>query len=128
MKTFVEFLRESAADSKEMPQEMTFTWDFENLPENEETLNTLQEIASKEGLLVKVDGNKLSLSLTRSQCDNGEANEICDFLKNYTTMIRKDQENASHEQFAQKTKAFKLEFEKMEEFVNYIAPEPKEEE
>ena len=127
MKSLVEFLRESAADSNEYPQEMTFKFDFKELPEAEETLKTVEEMASKDGLNVTTDNNVLTLTLTRSQCDNGEAKSLVDFMTDYVKKIRNDQKNASSEPFAQLTKRFKEEFDKVKEFVNFVPEEPKDE-
>lgn len=121
-------LKESAADSKEMPQEMTFTFDFTEFPKAKETVEAVQNCASEAGLKVDFNDEKniLTLSLTRSQCDNNEADEVLNILREYATELRKDQKNSSREYYAQLTKKFKLEVDKMNEFIDFV-PDNEEE-
>ena len=126
MKTFVQFLKESAADSSEMPQEMTFVFDFKELPNAEETIKSVEEIASKDGLKCEVDGEKITLTLNRQQCDNDKVSSVQDVLQQYADIVRKDQQNSSRDSFAQLTKKFKEEVDKMNEFIDFVPEEPKD--
>lgn len=108
-----------------MPQEMAFTFDFKELPNAEETIKSVEEIASKDGLNCDVDGEKVTLTLNRQQCDNDKVSSVQDVLQQYADIVRKDQQNASRDSFAQLTRKFKEEVDKMNDFIDFVPEEPK---
>lgn len=126
MKSFVQFLRESQSDSADMPNEMTFSFNFKELPEAKDTIKSLEELSSKDGLNCEVDGESVKITLTREQCDNDKVASIQDVLQQYADMVRKDQQNSSRDSFAQLTKKFKQEVDKMNDFIDFVPEEPED--
>ena len=79
----------------------TITFDFTDLENAEETLDSL---ADREGC--SVDGNKLTINVTDDNASKLDA--IQDILQQYCNVIRNSTKRSSDEQYAQKT----IEFEK----------------
>ena len=98
----------------------TITFDFTDLENAEETLDSL---ADREGC--SVDGNKLTINVTD---DNASKLDVVqDILQQYCNVIRNSTKRSSDEQYAQKTIAFEKKVrdfnETIEEILNPVEDE-----
>ena len=109
MKHLEDFINESIIiENKESKK--TITFDFTDLENAEETINSLKEKDD-----VSVNDQTVTIEVTPDNVDN--LGSIQDILKQFTKVIRGSQKRSSNEQYAQKTKAFA---EKVNELNNAI--------
>lgn len=104
MKDLKNYILEKATDeeTKEVPQSKSFTFDFAGLTNAEDTQKSLDDLASKHGLSLAKDGDKVSFTVTKDT----DIEAVQDVLQQYAETLRKEPKNASDEQYAQKTKKF----------------------
>ena len=99
MKSLLEFINEQAEINEAASKSKTFTFNFKDLENGEDTLKSFEE---KENC--KIEDNKLTITVNDDNFD--KLTEIVDSLKKYSDTIRKSQKVSSDEQYAQKTKSF----------------------
>ena len=112
MKTLQEYLIEST-NVFEDDESKTVTFDFTDLENAEETINSLKD---KEG--VSVDDNKVTITITSDNVDN--LGSVQDILQQYCSTIRNSSKRSSNEQYAQKTKSFEESVNKMNDIIDEI--------
>lgn len=112
MKTLQEYLIEST-NVFEDDESKTVTFDFTDLENAEETINSLKD---KEG--VSVDGNKVTITITSDNVDN--LSSVQDILQQYCSTIRSSSKRSSNEQYAQKTKSFEQSVGEMNDIIDEI--------
>lgn len=112
MKTLQEFLIEST-NVFEGNESKTVTFDFTDLENAEDTINSLKD---KEG--VSVDGNKVTVTITADNAD--DLDSVQDILQQYCSTIRNSTKRSSNEQYAQKTKSFEQAVGKMNDIIDEI--------
>lgn len=112
MKTLQEYLIEST-NVFEGDDSKTVTFDFTDLENAEETINSLKD---KEG--VSVDGNKVTITITSDNVDN--LGSVQDILQQYCSTIRSSSKRSSNEQYAQKTKSFEESVGEMNDIIDEI--------
>ena len=112
MKTLQEYLIEST-NVFEDDESKTVTFDFTDLENAEETINSLKD---KEG--VSVDDNKVTITITSDNVDN--LGSVQDILQQYCSTIRNSSKRSSNEQYAQKTKSFEESVGKMNDIIDEI--------
>lgn len=112
MKTLQEYLIEST-NVFESDDSKTVTFDFTDLENAEETINSLKD---KEG--VSVDGNKVTVTITSDNVDNLDS--VQDILQQYCSTIRSSSKRSSNEQYAQKTKSFEQSVGEMNDIIDEI--------
>lgn len=112
MKTLQEYLIEST-NVFEGDDSKTVTFDFTDLENAEETINSLKD---KEG--VSVDDNKVTITITSDNVDN--LGSVQDILQQYCSTIRSSSKRSSNEQYAQKTKSFEESVGEMNDIIDEI--------
>lgn len=103
MKDLKDFITESI---KEGQDSASITFDFANLENGEETLDSLKD---REGC--EVDGTKLTVNITKDNCE--KLDTVQDILQQFVETIRNSSKRTNDEQYAQITKSFQ---EKVGEF------------
>jgi uncharacterized protein YukE len=98
MKHLEDFINESIIVENEESKK-TITFDFTDLENAEETIDSLKE---KDG--VSVDDKKVTVEVTSDNVD--KLGSIQDILQQFAETIRGSQKRSSDEQYAQKTKSF----------------------
>lgn len=98
MKDLRDYILESV-QLNEAAASKVFTFDFTGLEQGEETLKSFED---REGC--EIEGQKLTVKVTDKNVDKMDS--VQDILQQYAETITKSTQNASNEQYAQKTSAF----------------------
>lgn len=106
MKDLKDFITESIEVIKEGQDSASITFDFTDLENGEETLDSLKD---KEGC--EVDDKKLTVNITKDNCE--KLDTVQDILQQFAETIRNSSKRTNNEQYAQITKSFQ---EKVNEF------------
>lgn len=112
MKHLIEYINEHS-QVNEASESKKVTFDFTDLENAEETLDSLKE---KEG--VTIEDKKLTIEITSDNID--KLGTVQDILQQYAQTIRKSQKVSSDEQYAQKTKSFEENVGKMNDAIDEI--------
>ena len=116
MRSLKEYLIESnVSEAAECANSKTFTFDFTGIENGEETVKSLE---GKENY--EIDGNKVTVTI----CSDKEKDT--EILRQAIESIRKQQKNSSNEQYAQKTKALATKLSEIDEYVDSLAEQEKE--
>lgn len=117
MKSLLEYIYESTK-SGDSTTSKNISLNFKSLDNSEETINKVIELCNAHNLNCVQSDEKLNITITRTNCDKGEVNELYDFLNDYATKLRKEIKNASDESYAQKTHKFKDNVDSINDFMN----------
>jgi len=98
MKTLQDYIVEKS-QFNESEESKTLTFDFTDLENAEETLNSLKEMDG-----CKVEENKLTITITKDNVDS--FGTVQDILQQYAETLRNSSKRSSDEKYAQKTKSF----------------------
>ena len=120
MKHLQDYINEAVKINESM-ESKTITFDFTDLENGEETINSLDGQTG-----ISVDGLKVTLSITKDNVDSiGTAQDI---LQQYCSTIRRSQKVSSNEQYAQKTVSFEKKVGEMNDAIDEITNPDDEEE
>lgn len=122
MKSLNQFIKESCDKDCEHKE---VTIDLSGFDNAEDMIEELSELDN-----IEVDGQKIKVTVCKCDCE--ESKEALSKLKEYAKSLRESTRNASDEQFAQKTKKFKIQVDELEAYTqedsNEEDPESQEEE
>ncbi len=114
MKSLQDFIIESSQEINEGKDTASITFDFTDLENAKETIESIQD---KEG--VSVDGDKVTITINKDNVAKLES--VQDILQQYSSTIRKSQKRSSDEQYAQKTVAFEKKVGELNDAIDKIS-------
>lgn len=119
MKTLVEYIKEALifeADSAK-----SFTFNFNELPNKDDIVKQLKQIADDGGFELEEAGESLTLKIDDELKASSKLTPFRDAIEQYADTLRKDSKNASSEGFAQTTKKFK---DSVDAMITFLEEEP----
>ena len=99
MKRLQDFIIESSQEINEGKDTASITFDFTDLENAKETIDSIQD---KEG--VEVDDQKVTVTINKDNV--AKLDTVQDILQQYAETIRNSNKRSENEEYAQKTKAF----------------------
>jgi len=99
MKRLQDFIIESSQEINEGKDTASITFDFTDLENAKETIESIQD---KEG--VEVDDQKVTVTINKDNV--AKLDTVQDILQQYAETIRNSNKRSENEEYAQKTKAF----------------------
>jgi len=99
MKRLQDFIIESSQEINEGKDTASITFDFTDLENAKETIESIQD---KEG--VEVDDQKVTVTINKDNV--AKLDTVKDILQQYAETIRNSNKRSENEEYAQKTKAF----------------------
>lgn len=124
MKDLKNYILEKSDEKHEVPASKSFSFDFSGLSDAEDTIKSLEDLASKHGVTLSKDGDKVSVTVTKDT----DIEAIQDVLQQYSQSLRSEQKNSSDEQYAQKTKKFASTVGDMNDYLDELEGSDNEEE
>jgi len=121
MKHLQDYIVESSKINEGETTSKTITFDFTDLENAEETLNSLKD---KEG--VTVEENKLTLTINSDNVD--KLDTVQDILQQFCSTIRNSSKRTNNEEYAQKTVEFEKKVKEMNDAIDEIKNPQNEEE
>lgn len=117
MKSLIEYIYEST-DAGDGTTSKNISLNFKSLTGAEEAIKKVIELCADHNLNCVQSDERLNITITRTNCDNGEVNDLYKFLDDYSKGLRKEIKNASDESYAQKTHKFMDKVNSINDFIN----------
>lgn len=119
MKSLLEYINESTQSSTTTTSKV-ISLNFKSLTNSEETIKQLLELCDDNNINYVQSDEKIDITITKTNNDNGEIKNVYNFLNDYATNLRKETQNASNESYAQKTHSFKDKVDSIQAFMDEL--------
>lgn len=119
MKSLLEYINESTQSSTASTSKV-ISLNFKSLTNSEETIKQLLELCDDNNINYVQSDEKIDITITKTNNDNGEIENVYNFLNDYATNLRKETQNASNESYAQKTHSFKDKVDSIQAFMDEL--------